>query len=461
MEAMAMPNVDELMAKQRAYFASGATQSYAFRAGALQRLKSALQKWEPQLLQAMHQDLGKSETEAYFSEIGFCYQEISHTLKHLRRWLKPERQGTPLMLFGSRSYIYRVPRGQVLILSPWNYPLQMPIAPLIGAIAAGNVAVIKPSEFAPATGAVVRQLLAETFRPEHVTVVEGGPAVSQALLARRWDYIFFTGSTAVGRIVAKAAAEHLTPVTLELGGKSPAIIDASADLKVAARRIAWGKWTNVGQTCVAPDYLLVEERAWPALREELKGALASFFGPDPQQSPDLGRIVSERHVDRLAQMITGDIVVGGQVDRAAKFIAPTIIENVTLAHPTMSEEIFGPILPVLTWRKWEEALAVLKALPNPLAFYVFTADDVTAERLIQTVPFGGGCVNDCLVHLGNMAIPFGGVGESGMGGYHGVHSFETFSHKKSIIKNGTALDLSVRYPAWTAGKLSLFRRLMK
>lgn len=456
-----MVQIDELMAAQRAYFTSGATQAYEFRAGALERLKGALQKWEPQLLQAMRTDLGKSETEAYFSEIGFCYQEISHTLKHLKRWMSPERQGTPLMLFGSRSYIYRVPRGQVLILSPWNYPLQLVIAPLIGAIAAGNVAVVKPSEYAPATSDVLRQVLAETFRPEQVMVIEGGPAVSQELLARRWDYIFFTGSTAVGRIVAKAAAEHLTPITLELGGKSPCIVDASADLKVAAKRIAWGKWTNAGQTCVAPDYLLVEERAWPALREELKGALATFFGPEPQQSPDLGRIVTERHVDRLVQMITGDVVVGGQVDRADRYIAPTIIENVNLEHPTMSEEIFGPILPVITWRKWDEVLAVLKALPNPLAFYVFTSDDVTAERLIQSIPFGGGCVNDCLVHLGNMAIPFGGVGESGMGGYHGVHSFETFSHKKSIIKNGTKMDVSVRYPAWNEKKLSLFRKLMK
>lgn len=462
MEAIAtVPQVDQLMAAQRGYFASGATQPYEFRAAALRRLGSALQQWEPALLKAMQQDLAKNETEAYMTEIGVCLQEINYALKHLKRWMKPERLGTPLALFPSRSYLYHVPRGQVLIISPWNYPVQMPIAPLVGAIAAGNVAVLKLSEFAPATGAVVWQLLAEAFVPEYVSVLEGGPEVSQALLARRWDHIFFTGSTAVGRIVAKAAAVHLTPTTLELGGKSPCIVDASADLKVAAKRITWGKWTNVGQTCVAPDYLLVEERAWPALREELKGTLASFFGPEPKVSPDLGRIVTERHVERLEKMLVGDVVIGGEVDHAERYIAPTIIQGVTLEHPAMGEEIFGPILPVITWRKWEEALAILKALPNPLAFYVFTGDSVTAEHLIQSVPFGGGCVNDCLVHLGNPNLSFGGVGESGSGGYHGKHSFETFSHKKSVIKSGTALDVSIRYPAWTAQKLGIFRRLFK
>lgn len=462
MEAIAsVPALDQILAAQRAYFATGATQSFEFRAASLRRLRAAIQGRESALLKAMHADLGKGETEAYLTEIGVCLQEISHTLKHLKRWMKPERVGTPLALLPSRSYLYRVPKGQVLIISPWNYPVQMPLAPLIGAVAAGNVAVLKLSEFAPATGAVVRELIAAAFAPEHVTLFEGGPEVSTALLERRWDHIFFTGSTAVGRIVAKAAAVHLTPTTLELGGKSPCIVDDTADLKVAARRIAWGKWTNAGQTCVAPDYLLVAERVWPALREELKGAITAFFGAEPKASPDLARIVTERHVDRLAQMLVGDIVLGGQVDRAAKYIAPTIIENVTLSHPAMGEEIFGPILPVITYRTMDEALAILKALPNPLAFYVFTADNAAAERLIQSIPFGGGCVNDCLVHLANPNLPFGGTGESGSGGYHGIHSFETFSHKKSVVKSGTALDLSIRYPAWTAKQLGLFRRLLK
>jgi aldehyde dehydrogenase (NAD+) len=456
-----VPDLDGWMGAQRRFFESGATRPYAFRIEALKKLQAAIQRWESQINAALKADMGKGEYEAYMTEVGFCLAELSHTIKHLKRWMQPERQGTPLALLPARSALYRVPRGQVLIIGPWNYPFQLVIAPLIGAIAAGNVAVLKPSELAPATAAVVRQILAELYPAEFVTVVEGGPDVSQALLARRWDYIFFTGSTAVGRIVAQAAAVHMTPCTLELGGKSPCIVDETADLKVAARRILWGKFINAGQTCIAPDYLLVAESVWPALRAEMKASLRAFYGENPKASPDLARIINDRHFQRLSRMLVGDIVVGGETDPAERYIAPTIIENVTLDHPAMAEEIFGPILPVITWRSWEEALSVIRQRPNPLALYIFTSDEARAEWVIETVPFGGGCVNDCIVHFGNLDLPFGGVGESGMGAYHGKRTFDLLSHLKSVVKNTARVDPPVRYPTYTPGKLAILRRLLK
>jgi aldehyde dehydrogenase (NAD+) len=452
--------VEALYTAQHECFAAGRTLPQAAREDALRALLHAFQTKEKRITDALHADLHKCTVEAYLTEVGFVTAEIKHTLRHLHRWMKPDVSLSPLVVAPSRSYVHYQPLGLNLVIAPWNYPVQLAFAPLVGALAAGNVVILKPSELAPASSAVCAELAREAFAEEHVAVIEGGVETSQALLARRWDHIFFTGGTSVGRMVAKAGAEHLSRVTLELGGKSPTIVTASADLDVAARRIVWGKLINAGQTCVAPDYLLVEASVHDGLLARMKTALRDFYGDDPRQSPDYGRIINERHFLRLVRLIDPDKVVhGGQYDAAERYIAPTLMTDVTLDDPVMADEIFGPILPILRVGSLEEAITTIKRHPNPLALYLFTGDREDEHKVIERVSFGGGCINNTVTHLADPNLPFGGVGASGMGAYHGRHSFEAFSHRKSVMKTASFLDPSIKYPPY-AGKLGLMRRLI-
>lgn len=452
--------VDELQRAQRKCFAAGRTLPASAREDALRALLHAFQTKEKLITDALHADLHKSTVEAYFTEVGYVTAEIKHALRHLHRWMKPEASLSPLAVAPSRSYIHYQPLGLNLIIAPWNYPVQLAFAPVVGALAAGNVAVVKPSELAPASSAVCAEIAREAFAEDHIAVIEGGVETSQALLERRWDHIFFTGGTAVGRVVARAGAEHLSRVTLELGGKSPTIITASADLDVAARRIVWAKMINAGQTCVAPDYLLVEASVHDGLVSRMKAALRDFYGDDPRRSPDYGRIVNERHFHRLVDLIDPPKVAhGGEHDAAERYIAPTLLTGVSLDDRVMADEIFGPLLPILRIGSLDEAIETIGQRPNPLALYLFTNDRDEERKVVERVSFGGGCINNAIAHLGDPGLPFGGVGESGMGAYHGRWSFETFSHRKSVMKTANFLDPSVKYPPYE-GKLGLMRRLI-
>lgn len=452
--------IDGLYEQQRRHFAAGRTLPQSVRADALRALLHAFESKEKLICDALHTDLRKSAAESYLTEVGFVLAEVKHTLRHLGRWMRPDRNLPPLAVAPSHSYVHHQPLGLNLIIAPWNYPVQLAFAPLIGAIAAGNVAIIKPSELAPASSAVCAELAREAFAEEHVAVLEGGVEVSKALLERRWDHIFFTGGTTVGRIVARAGAEHLSRVTLELGGKSPTIVTASADLDVAARRIVWAKFVNAGQTCVAPDYLLVEASVHDGLVSRLKAAITEFMGADPKVSPDLGRIIDDRHFERLVKLIDPEKVVeGGSHDATERYIAPTLMTDVTMDDAVMGEEIFGPILPVLRIESLEEAIAIVAQRPNPLALYLFTSSRDDEHKVVERVSFGGGCINNAVLHLADPKLPFGGVGESGQGAYHGHHSFETFSHRKAILKSANFLDPSIKYPPY-AGKMGLLRKLI-
>jgi aldehyde dehydrogenase (NAD+) len=452
--------VDDLQRAQRKHFAAGRTLPRNAREDALRALLHAFQTKEKLIVDALHADLHKNTVEAYFTEVGYVTAEIKHALRHLHRWMKPSASLSPLAVAPSRSYIHYQPLGLNLIIAPWNYPVQLEFAPVVGALAAGNVAIVKPSELAPASSAACAEIAREAFAEEHVAVIEGGVETSQALLERRWDHIFFTGGTAVGRVVAKAGAEHLSRVTLELGGKSPTIITASADLDVTARRIVWAKTINAGQTCVAPDYLLVESSVHDGLVSRMKAALRDFFGEDPRRSPDYGRIVNERHFQRLVNLIDPPKVAhGGEHDAAERYIAPTLLTDVTMNDAVMADEIFGPLLPILRIQSLDEAIETIAQRPNPLALYLFTGDREEERKVVERVSFGGGCINNAIVHLGDPDLPFGGVGESGMGAYHGRWSFETFSHRKAMMKTANFLDPSVKYPPYE-GKLALMRRLI-
>lgn len=448
----------EIMRRQDQFFATGMTLNEEFRRAQLVKLRKAVEKHEGSLLQAFAKDLRKSGTEAYFAEIGVTLAEIRHALQHLRTWMKPERCTTPMALAPARSEIRREPLGRCLILSPWNYPLLLTITPLVAALAAGNTVVLKPSELAPAMSTAVRELLEDTFPPELVCVLEGGVEMSRLLLDQRWDLICFTGGTEVGRSVAQAAAKHLTPCILELGGKSPCLVSRSADLKVAARRIVWGKYLNAGQTCLAPDYILAEESIHDALVAALRAEIELRFGPEPLNNPQLPRIINHRHFLRLQKMIApGTVIHGGRCDAEALLIEPTLVSASDRMSPAMREEIFGPVLPIIRVKNLAEAKAFVKAGEKPLALYLFTGDRGEQEDILRTISFGGGCINDVLVHAGNPELPFGGVGESGMGAYHGRHGFESFSHRKSVVRNNTFLDLPLRYAPWGRFKDKAFR----
>ncbi|AKD05892.1 aldehyde dehydrogenase [Pontibacter korlensis] len=451
----------ELLAKQRNFFHRGYTLDIHFRKEQLKRLQHAIEQHEQELLDAMYTDFHKPQTEAYATEVGFVELELKLTLKNLIKWTKPQRVKETLLNFPSRSYIHFDPYGVALIIGPWNYPFQLLLNPLIGAMAAGNCAIVKPSELTPTTSAVVAKMIQEHFNDAYIATVQGGVETTQHLLKQRFDYIFFTGSTQVGKIVMKAAAEHLTPVTLELGGKSPAIVAEDADLSLAARRIAWGKFLNAGQTCVAPDYLLVHEQVKEELIQLLSHYIESFYGEDPMQSPDYARIVNERHFKRLSGYLKDGVIrAGGTTDLTQRYIAPTILDQVTWQHSVMQEEIFGPILPVLTVGSLEEAIHMVRQHEKPLALYFFSSNSQKQDLVLKHTYFGGGCINDTISHLVNPNLPFGGVGQSGMGSYHGQSSFDLFSQQKSVLHRGTWVDLPMRYPPY-GDKLPMLRKLFR
>lgn len=446
---------------QKEYFQSGATLPLEFRLAQLRSLYRGIKRFEPQILEALRSDLGKSAEESYMSEIGMCLTEIRHTARHLREWSRPQRVPTPLMHFPGSSRIVREPRGVCLIIAPWNYPFLLAVGPMISAIAAGNCVTLKPSEYAPATAAVLEKMLDVCFEGRFCRTVTGGAEVSAAETARPYDMIFFTGSTAVGRKVMAAAAQNLTPVVLELGGKSPCIVDETADLSVAAARIIWGKCLNSGQTCVAPDYVLVARSRKDALIREMQKAICRFYGEDPCENSAYPRIVNERHFDRLAAMLPEDPAVGGRVDRESLKIEPTLIET-TLndQSPLMTEEIFGPLLPIVPYDNIHEALGYILSRPRPLALYLFSRNRKLQRRVVETIPFGGGCINDTISHITTPYLPFGGTGDSGMGAYHGRCGYETFTHAKSILSKPFRPDLPVRYPPLT-GKLDLLHKILR
>lgn len=445
---------------QKEYFQSGATLPLEFRLAQLRSLYRGIKRFEPQILEALRSDLGKSAEESYMSEIGMCLTEIRHTARHLREWSRPQRVPTPLMHFPGSSRIVREPRGVCLIIAPWNYPFLLAVGPMISAIAAGNCVTLKPSEYAPATAAVLEKMLDVCFEGRFCRTVTGGAEVSAAETARPYDMIFFTGSTAVGRKVMAAAAQNLTPVVLELGGKSPCIVDETADLPVAAARIIWGKCLNSGQTCVAPDYVLVARSRKDTLIREIQKAICRFYGEDPCENSAYPRIVNERHFDRLAAMLPEDPAVGGRVDRESLKIEPTLIET-TLndQSPLMTEEIFGPLLPIVPYDNIHEALGYILSRPRPLALYLFSRNRKLQRRVVETIPFGGGCINDTISHITTPYLPFGGTGDSGMGAYHGRCGYETFTHAKSILSKPFRPDLPVRYPPLT-GKLDLLHKIL-
>lgn len=458
-----------ILSRQREYFATGATLSREFRAEQLGKLRASLQRHESELNDALRQDLGKSRMESYMCEIGLTLSELTWMQKHLRGLMREKRVPTPISQFAARSFRSPSPYGTVLIMSPWNYPVLLTLDPLIDAIAAGNTAVVKPSAYAQATSAVLKAILEECFPTEYVAVITGGRAENQALLQQRFDMIFFTGGKTVGREVLRSAAEYLTPVTLELGGKSPCIVDATAKIPLAARRIVFGKYLNCGQTCVAPDYILCDGRIRDQLVEAIRAEIARQFGEHPLQNPDYGKIINEKHFHRLLGLMNAEkIVCGGQYDEKTLRIASTVMTDVNWEDAVMGEEIFGPILPVLTYDAEKDAgdfvdwaIRCVEEHPHPLALYFFSEDKKAQRRILDHCHFGGGCINDTIIHLATSAMPFGGVGESGMGGYHGRAGFETFSHYKSIVDKKTWMDLPIRYQRYDEKKEKMLRKFLK
>lgn len=448
--------------RQRRYFHSGRTLPIPFRLEQLNRLRLSVHAHERELLAALNADLGKSAAEGYMTELSLVYGEIDEALRQVERWSAPRRAPLTLAAFPGRGRVSPSPYGCALIMAPWNYPVQLTLNPLVAALAAGNCALVKPSAYAPATSAAVARLIADTFTPAYVTVVEGGRQENTALLEQPFDVICFTGSVEVGKVVMEAASRRLTPVILELGGKSPAVVDRTADLKVTARRLMWGKTVNAGQTCVAPDYVLADRRIVGDLTAEMARQSRRMWGPAPLARTDYPRIVSEKHFDRLTGLLDGQrILHGGQYDRSSLRIEPTVLQPASLEAPVMQEEIFGPLLPVLTYDSLDQAACFIRRRPRPLALYYFTSRQKTARRFMEAVPFGGGCVNDTLLHLTSPHLPFGGAGDSGMGRYHGKAGFDAFTYEKSVVERGTCLDIPLRYPPYTEDKLKLLRRLFK
>ncbi|MFT4143158.1 MAG: aldehyde dehydrogenase [Mobilitalea sp.] len=443
-----MQQIESVLKKQRSFFNQGNTKEIAFRIKYLKRLEEVIRSNEKDILEALKKDLNKAPFEAYATEIGIVLEELRFTIKHLRGWATPRRVRTSLVNFISSSIVYPEPYGIALIISPWNYPFQLTLAPLIGAIAAGNCAVVKPSNESLNTSVVIEKLLKQVFDQEYVAVIQGGREANQSLLSQKFDYIFFTGSVAVGKVVMSAAANNLTPVTLELGGKSPCIVDETADLDLAARRIIWGKYVNAGQTCVAPDYLLVHHSVKADLLEKMKQYIHRFYESNGNYN-EFPRIINEKHFKRLEGLIEGEkIIIGGERNLESKLITPTILDQITWDSRIMQEEIFGPILPVLEFQSLQEVVNKLNTLPKPLAFYYFTKSKNREKTMLKNVSFGGGCINDTIMHLVSMYSPFGGVGDSGMGGYHGKASFDTFSHHKSVLKKSIHFDMPLRYPPY-------------
>ena len=442
--------IRDIVSRQKTYFASGITLPVEFRIAALRRLQDAIRRQESEIMDALQADLGKSTAESYMCEVGIVLSEISFMLKHVRSYARENRVRTPLAQYVSRSYVKPSPYGVVLIMSPWNYPFMLTLDPLVDALAAGNTAVIKPSAYSPRTSAVLQSLIAECFEPDYVAVITGGRAENQHLLGESFDYMFFTGSPAVGKEVMRHAAENLTPVTLELGGKSPCVVTKSAKLKLAARRIVFGKFLNCGQTCVAPDYIYCDAAIKEELVRELIRETKRQYSIRALANPDYGKIINEKHFRRICGLIDPDkVVYGGGSDSETLRIEPTILTDVTWDDAVMQEEIFGPVLPILTYDELDDALEIINSRPHPLAFYLFTEDKAEIRYVTDVCSFGGGCINDTIIHLATSNMGFGGVGNSGMGSYHGKAGFDTFSHKKSIVDKKTWLDLPMRYQPYT------------
>ena len=450
-----------LIQKQRDFFNSGKTMPLDLRISRLKRLKDTIEGNEKIILEALYKDLRKSEIEAYNSEVLLTTAEIDYTLKRVKRWVKPKKVRTPLIHLPAKSLIYPEPAGVVLILSPWNYPFQLTLVPLIGAIAAGNCAVLKPSEYAPHTSAVIAEIIRRNFEEDYLTVVEGGVDVSKALLQERFDHIFFTGGTEVGRMVMRAASQHLTPVTLELGGKSPCIVWKDANVEVASRRILWGKFMNAGQTCVAPDYLLVHQEIHKRFVEALIQGIGKFYGPSPQQSKDYSRIVNQNHLERLRKYLEdGTVVFGGAWDKKDLYFSPTLLSNVKESSPVMQEEIFGPILPIIGIQTMEDVIHRIRSKPKPLSLYLFTDDKSVQDAILKSTSSGGVCINDTVSHLVGSDLPFGGVGDSGFGSYHGKASFDSFTHYKSVLRRSFSFDSKMKYPPYQV-EFKKIKRILK
>lgn len=455
-----MKDISEILKQQRQYFAKGVTLPVATRKKYLRKLGHAITIHENEILEALRKDLNKASFEAYCTEIGMVREELKTTIRKLERWSGPKRVSTSLMNVPSVSRIYSEPYGIVLILSPWNYPFQLALSPLVGAIAAGNCAVVKPSNYSPNTSKVIEMILSEVFPIEYVAVIQGGREANQSLLSQKFDYIFFTGSVAVGKTVMRAAAEHLTPVTLELGGKSPCIVDETANLELAARRIVWGKFINSGQTCVAPDYLLVQSSVKTELLSKMKKYIIQFYGADATKNENYPKIINEKHFNRLLSLMKGEeIVIGGHSSKETNQIVPTILDHVSWNSAIMKEEIFGPILPVMEFQHLEDIIPQINARPKPLALYYFTTNKANERKVIRNISYGGGCINDTVMHLASTHMPFGGVGDSGMGRYHGKYSFDTFTHKKSVLKKSLLIDIPLRYPPYRYN-LNLVKKLL-
>lgn len=454
----------QLLSAQKDFFKQGNTLSFKYRMEKLQQLYDAIIKYKDRIEYALKTDLGKCQFESYMSEIGIILSSITHAKKHLKEWMKPEKANTPIYIFPAKSYIESVPYGSVLIMGPYNYPFQLLIEPLIGAIASGNCIILSPSELTPTVSNVIKEVITNTFNPNYICCVDGGIENNTILLHSRFDYIFFTGSVNVGKIVMKAASENLIPVTLELGGKSPVIVDHTARLETACERIIWGKLMNAGQTCVAPDYILVNHNIYEAFINELIFTIQSFYGKDIKQSPDFGRIVNHKHMDRLKNILKSDknfIRFGGKYDDNEKYIEPTIICPDSLDAACMQEELFGPILPVIAYKNLSDALDIINKQETPLALYIFSQENSFIEKILKSTSSGGVCINDTISHLINPNLPFGGKGHSGMGSYHGKNSFLTFSHKRSILNKSTRINIRLAYPPFTENKLKKIIKYLK
>ncbi len=459
---MELEQILEIIERQKAYFKNGRTLDVDFRIANLKRLKQVILEMEDEIYEALYKDLGKGKSEAYFCEVGMVINEIDYMLRHIRSFAKDKRVHTPLAQFHSKSFRRPSPYGLVLVMSPWNYPFMLTMDPVVDALAAGNVVCVKPSAYSPATSEIIAKLAKRAFGDDVMSVVTGGRKENQALLDQDFDYIFFTGSVNVGKEVMSRASQHLVPITLELGGKSPVFVDESANIELCARRLVFGKYLNVGQTCVAPDYVLVHEKVHARFIEAVKKEIQLQYGGDILNKDDYGRIVNLKHYQRIMGLISPEkVVVGGFGDEEKLKIAPTVLDNVTFDDPVMQEEIFGPIMPVLVYDDLDKIIDKVRDLPNPLALYCFSSNKINIDKITRQINFGGGCINDTIIHLATSAMPFGGVGESGMGGYHGKVGFETFSHLKSIVDKKTWIDLPMRYRPYSKGKDKLIRTFMK
>lgn len=461
---LSLQDIENVLEEQKNYFNTQVTKDIEFRINQLKILKEGIIRYEEEISKALYKDLGKHKNESYMTEIGFVYNSITHTIKNLKKWAKPQKRSTPIYLMPAKSYVISEPYGSVLIIGPYNYPFQLLFEPLIGAIAAGNTAVLKPSEMSPNVSKVVKKMVDYIFNGQYVRCVEGGIETNTSLINSKFDYIFFTGSVAVGKIVMQAAAKNLVPVTLELGGKSPVIVDESANIKEAARRIIWGKTLNAGQTCVAPDYLVVHESVKDELVKEMIDAINKYLGQNIEKNDSFGRIVNEKHFNRIKNMIEKDkagIVFGGSMNEKDRYIEPTLIEVNSRDAATMEDEIFGPVLPIMTYRNLDDTISEIRNAPKPLALYLFTRNKNIERKVLKEISSGNVGVNDTISHIANPYIPFGGVGNSGIGGYHGKESFITFSHKKGVLRKPASINNSVAYPSFTEKQLRLIKRILK